>query len=137
MTPWTAACQVSLSITNSWSLCKHMSIELVMPFNHLILCRPLLLRLQSFPASGYFPMTQLFPSSDLSLGDSASASVLPMNIQGGFSLTLTGLISLLSKGLSRVFSSTTVQRHQFFGTQPFLLPALTIIHDYWKNRSFG
>ena len=70
--------------------------------------------LQSFPASGSFPMSQLFTSTGQSIGVSASASVLPMNIQGWFLLRLTGLISLLSKGLSRVFSSTTVQRHQFF-----------------------
>ena len=75
--------------------------------------------LQSFPASGSFPMTQFLPSGGQSIG--ASASVLPMNIQGWFSLWLTGLISLLFKGLSRVFSSTTVQKHQFFNTQAFLM----------------
>ena len=72
--------------------------------------------LQFFPASGSFPMSQLFTSSGQSIGDSASASILPMNIQGWF----PGFISLLSKGLSRVFSSTTVQKHQFFSTQPSL-----------------
>ena len=76
--------------------------------------------LQSFPASGSFPMSCLFASGGQSIGDSASASVLPMNIQGRFPLELTGLISLQSKGLSRVFSNTTVQKHQFFGTQPSL-----------------
>ena len=79
-TPWTA-CQVSLSITNSWSLLTLMSIELVMPSNHLILCHPLSSCLQSFPASGSFPMSQLFPSGGQSIGVSASTSVLPMNIQ--------------------------------------------------------
>ena len=74
--------------------------------------------LQSFPTSGSFLMSQLFISSGQSIG--ASVSVLPMNIQGWFSLGLTGVISLLSKGLSRVFSNTTVQKHQFFGTQPSL-----------------
>ena len=74
--------------------------------------------LQSFPASGSFPVSQLFSSGDDSIG--ASASVLPVNIQGWFPLGLTGLISLLYKGLSRVFSRTTIQRHQFFGTQPSL-----------------
>ena len=74
----------------------------------------------SFPASGSFPLSQLFPWGGQSIGASASASVLPMNIQGWFPLELTGLISLQSKGLSRVFSSTTVQKHQFFGTQPSL-----------------
>ena len=78
--------------------------------------------LQSFPASGSFQMSWLFMSDGQSIAASASASVLPMNIQGWFLLGWTGLISLQSKGLSRVFSNTTVQRHQFFGTQPFILP---------------
>ena len=72
---------------------------------------------QSFPASGSFQMSQLFTSGGLCIGASASASVLPMNILHWFSLGLTGLISLLSKGFSRVFSNTTVQKHQCFGTQ--------------------
>ena len=76
--------------------------------------------LQSFPASGYFPMSWLFASGGQYIGASASASVLPMNIQDWFPLGLIGLISLLSKGLSRVLSSSTVQKHQFFGTQPSL-----------------
>ena len=74
-------------------------------------------RLQSFPASGSFPMSQFFTSGGQSIGVSASASVLPMNIQDLFPLRLTGWISLQSKGLSGVFSNTTVQKHQFFGTQ--------------------
>ena len=73
--------------------------------------------LQSFPASGSFPMSQLFASGSQSIGVSASASVLPMNIQDWFPLGWTGWISLQSKGLSRVFSNTTVPRHQFFGAQ--------------------
>ena len=77
-------------------------------------------RLQCFPASGSFPMSRLFESGGQSIGTSASASVLPMNIQGWFPLGLTGLIFLLSKWLSRVFSSTTVWRHQFFSSQPSL-----------------
>ena len=75
-------------------------------------------RPQSFPASGSFPMSQLFASGGQSIGVSASASVLPINIQGWFSLGLTGLISLLSKGLTKVFSSTTFRKHQFFSPQP-------------------
>ena len=107
-----------LCFTNSRSLFKLMSIELVMPFNHLILCCLLfLLPLQSFPASGSFSVSWLFPSGSQSIGVSASTSVLPMNIQGWFPLGLTGLVSLQSKGLSRVFSNTTVQKHQFFSTQ--------------------
>ena len=73
--------------------------------------------LQSFPASGSFPMSQLFTSCGQSIGVSASASVLPMTIQASFPLGWTGWISLLSKGLSRVFFNTTVQMHQFFGAQ--------------------
>ena len=76
--------------------------------------------LQSFPASGSFPMSQLFESDGQSIRASASASVLPMNIQGWFPLGLTGVTSLLFMGLSRVFSSTTIQKHQFFITQPSL-----------------
>ena len=76
--------------------------------------------LQSFPATGSFPMSQFFTLGGQSIGASASASVLPMNIQDWFPLGLTGWISLQSKGLSRVFSNTTVQKHQFFGTQPSL-----------------
>ena len=75
---------------------------------------------QSFPASGSFPMSQLFPSGGQSIVTSDSASVLPVTIQGWFPLGLTDLISLLSKGLSRVFSGTTIQKHQFFGSQPSL-----------------
>ena len=82
--------------------------------------------LQSFPASGSFPMSRLFASGGQSIRASASASVLPMNTQDWSPLGWTGLVSLLSKGLSRVFSSTTVQRHQFFGTQPFLLSSFHI-----------
>ena len=80
-TPWTAACQASLSITRSQSLLKFMSTESVMPSNHLNLCHPLFLLPQSFPASGSFPWCQFFPLSGQSIGVSASASVLPMNIQ--------------------------------------------------------
>ena len=88
-----------------------------MPSNHLILCRTLLLP-SIFPSIGSFPLSWLFTSGGQSIGASASASVLLMNIQGWFLLGLTGFISLLSKGLSRVFSNTTVQKHQFFSTQP-------------------
>ena len=117
VTPWTAACQASLSITNSWSLLKLKSIDLVMLSNHVILCRPLPSHLQSFPASGSFSMSQLFAWGGQSIRVSASASVLPMNIQDWSPLGWTGWISLLSKGLSRVFCNTAVQKHQFFGAQ--------------------
>ena len=116
-TPWTAARQASLSITNSWSLLKLVSIELVMPSNHLILCSPFSFCLQSFSASGSFPVSLFFASGGQSIGVSASASVLPGNIQDRFTLGLIGWIFLQSKRLSRVFSNTTVQKHQFFGAQ--------------------
>ena len=82
VTPWTAACQASLSITNSPSLLKLMSIESVMPSNHLILCCPLLFPIQSFPVSGSFQMSQFFASSGQSTGVSALASFLPKKSQG-------------------------------------------------------
>ena len=130
-TPWTAARQSSLSIINSQSLLKLISIESVMPSiqpSHPLSSPP-------HPAfnlsqhQGLFQMRHFFASSAKVLGVSALASVLPMNIQDWFPLGLTGLISLQSKGLSRVFSNTTVQKHQFFGPH-------TSIHDYWKNHSF-
>ena len=93
VTPWTAARQASLSITNSRSLLKLMSLELVMQSNHRILCHPLLLLPQSFPTSGSFQMSQFFESGGQSIGVSASASVLPMNIQDQFPLGQTGVWS--------------------------------------------
>ena len=115
--PMDYSTQAYLSIINSWSLLNSCSLSWwchptisssVVPFSSL---------LQSFPASGSFPMSQFFTSSGQSIGVSASASVLPMNIQDWFPLGWTGWISLQSKGLSRVFSNITVQKHQFFGTQ--------------------
>ena len=114
-TPWTAARQASLSITNSWSVLRLMSIEWVMPSNHLILCHPLLLPPSIFPSIRVFsnesalhirwPKYWIF-------------SISPSNeCSGLISFRMTDSISLLSKGLSRVFSNTTVQKHQFFGAQ--------------------
>ena len=117
VTPQTAACQASLSFRISWSLLNLISLESTLPPNHLILYHPLLLLPSIFPSIRSFLMSQFFTSGGQSIGVSASASVLPMNIQGWFPLGLTGLIPLLSKGLSRVFCSTTVWKHQFFGTQ--------------------
>jgi len=122
-TLWTAARQAFLSFTISWSLLKLMSIELVMPSNHLIFCLPLLLLPSIFPStpvSWSFLVSQLFALDGQRIGALASASVPSMNIQDWFPLGLTGLISLQSKGLSRVFSSATFQKHQFFSTQSFL-----------------
>ena len=117
-TPWTVAHQASLSVTNSNSQTslKPMSIESVTPSNNLILCRPFSC-CQSFPASGSFSMSWFATSGGQCIGVSASASA-PMNSRDWFSLGLTGLISLLSKGLSRVFSNM-VQKHQFFSAQLF------------------
>ena len=107
-----------LSLFPSWSLLTFMSIELVILSSHLILCYCLLLL--PFPASGSFPISPLFASHGQSIRASASASVLPVNVQCWFPLGLTGLTSLQSKGFSRVFSSTTIWKHWFFGAQPSL-----------------
>ena len=129
VTPWTAAHQASLSITNSWSLLKLMSVESwchptisssVFPFSS---CP------QSLLAAGSFQMNHFFASGGQTIGVLASASVLLMNIQDWFPFGLTGWISLQSKRLSRVFSNTIVKKHQFFGAQ--------LIHDYWKNHSLN
>ena len=119
VTPWVAAFKASLSITNSWSLLKFMFIESVMPSNHLIPHCPLLLPPSIFPSIRVFKMSQFFASGGQSIGASASASasVLPMNIQDWFPSALTGWISLQSKGFSSIVSNTTVQKRQFFGGQ--------------------
>ena len=128
-TPRTAACQASGFFTISWSLlnscslswwCHTTILSSVTPFS----CP------QPFPASGSFPISRLFASAGQSIRASASASVFPMNTQIWFPLGLTGLISLLSKGLSRVFSSTIIKKNQFFSAQ-----TLTSIPDYWKKHS--
>ena len=114
VTPWIAAYQASLSITNSRSSLRLTSIKSVMPSIHLLLCRPLLLLP---PASESFPTSLLFTRGGQSTGVSALALFLPKNTQGWSPSEWTGWISLQSKGLSRVFSKTTVQKHQFFGAQ--------------------
>jgi len=134
VTPWTAARQASLSFTISWSLLKLMSIESVMHPTISSSVIPFSSCLQSFIASGSFPMSWLFTSGGQTIR--ASASVLPMNILGWFPLGLTGLISLLSKELSVVFSSTTNSKHHFFGAQTSLWSSLTSLRDYWRNHSF-
>ena len=115
--PWIAASQASLSITNSWSSLKLMSIESVMPSSHLVLCRPLLLLPPIPPSIRVFSNESTLRMRWQSTGVSALASVLPKNTQDWSPLGWTGWISFQSKGLSRVFSNTTVQKHQFFGTQ--------------------
>ena len=115
--PWTPAHQASLSITNSWSSLKLMSIESVMPLNHLILCRPLLLLPSSFPSIKVFSNESVICITWLKY-QSFSFSIRPSNeCLGLISFRWTGWISMQSEGLSRVFSNTTVQKHQFFGTQ--------------------
>ena len=113
-TPWIAARQASLSITNSWSSLRLMSIESVMPSSHLILCHPLLLLPQSLSAPECFPMSQLFAWGGQSFGVSASTLVLPMNTQDWSPLEWTGWISLQSKGLSTVFSNTIIYLQQHY-----------------------
>ena len=128
-TPWTVARQASMSITNFQSLIKLVSI------NNLILCCPFLLLPSVFPSIRVFANESIFHIRFPNIGASASASVLPMNIQDWFPLGLTGLIALQSKGLSKVFSNT-----QFKSINSLVLsflhgPTLTSIHDYWKNHS--
>ena len=132
VTPWTKACQASLSFTIFWSLLKLTSIESVMLSNHLVLLGPLSSCLQSFPGSGSFLLSWLFTSGGLSIGASSSVSVLTMNIQVWFHLW-----SLGSLRDSQVFSPTP----QFKSISSLVLsflsgPTLTSIHDYWKNHSF-
>ena len=133
-TPWIAACQASLSITNSQSLLKLMSMKLVMPSNHLILCHLFL-----FPPS-LFPSIRVF-SNESTLHIrwpkywNFSLSISPSNeYSGWFHLGWTGWISLKSKGLSRVFSNTIVQKHQSLALRFLYSPILTSIHDCWKNH---
>ena len=116
-TPWIKAHQASLSITIMRSLLKLMSIESVVPSSHIILCHPLLLLPRILPSIRVFSNESTLHMRWPSIGVSALASVLPMNTQDWSPLEWTGWISLQSKGLSRVFSSTTAQKHQFFGAQ--------------------
>ena len=119
--PWIAAHQASLSITNSQSLPKHISIDSVMPSSHLILCHSLFFLPSIFPSIRVFSMSHLFASGGQSIGVSASISVLPMSTQDWFYLEWTRWISMQSKGLSRVFSNSSktsiLQRSAFFTVQ--------------------
>ena len=137
-TPWTVARQASLSITNSWSLLKLMSIESVMPSNHLLLCHPLILLPSIFPASGSFPMSQFFTSGGQSIGVSASTSVLPMNTQDWSPLG-NGLVGFPSSPRDSQESSPTAQFKSINSLALSFLysPTLTSIHDYWKNHSLN
>ena len=135
VTPCAAVRQASLFITNSQSLLKLMSIESVRPSNHLTLCCPLFFLPSIFPSIWFFSNKLAVRIQWPSIRASASVSVLSMYIQGWFSLVWTSLISLQSKGLSRVFSNTTVQKHQFFALSFLYSPTLTSIHDHRKNHS--
>ena len=130
VTPCTAAVQASPSLLNL------MSIEPVMPPTISSSVVPFSSCLQSFQASGSFPMSEFFASCGQSIGESASTPFFPMNIQDWFLLGWTGLICLQSKGLSRVFSNTTVKSIDFLALSFLYSPTLTYIHDYWKNHSF-
>ena len=136
VTPWTAACEASLSITNSGSLFKLMSIESVMASNDLILCYALLLLASIFPSIRVFSNESVLPISGQSIGVSASASVLPVNIQDWFPLGWTAWISLLSKGSQE--SSPTSQSKSINSWEFSFLysPTLTFIHDHRRSHSF-
>ena len=132
--PWTAARKVSLSFSILPEFAQthvHWVDDAIQPSHPLSPPSSPALHLSQHES---FPMSHFFTSGDQSIG--ASASALPMNTQGWFPLGLTGLISLLFKRLSKVFSSTTVQKHQFFSTQPSLWSTLTAVHDHWKNHRF-
>ena len=132
-TPWNAACQASLSITNSWSLLKLMSIESVMPSNHLIFCHPLLLLPSIFPSIRVFSKESVLCIRWPKYWSFSFSISLFNEYSGLISLGLTGLISLQSKGLSRVFSNSTVQKHQFFGAQ-LSLWSNTHIHTWLLEK---
>ena len=134
--PVDCSTQDCLLFTISGSLLKLITNESVMPTNHLILCHPLLLLLSVFPSNSIFPNESVLCIRWPEYW-SFSFSIIPVNIQDWFPLGWYGWISLQSKGLSRVFSKTTAQKHQFFSTQPFLYGLILIsINDYWKNHSF-
>ena len=137
-----AAHWTSLSSIVSQTLLKLISIESVMPYNHLIFCHPLLILPSIFPASRSFPVSQLFVLGGQSIGASVSASVLSLNIQGWFPLRLTCLISLQSEGLSRVFSShsskaSILWSSAFFMVQPAMQETLVLFLDWEDPLDMG
>ena len=136
VTPWTAARQAALSITNSQSLLKLMSIKTLMPSNHLVLCHPLLLLPSIFPSIRVFSSESVLHIRWPNIGVSASASVLPMSVQYWFPLGLTGWTFFQSKGLSRVFSILQFKSINSSALSLLYSSTLISIHDYWKNHSF-
>ena len=135
-TPWTAAPQASLSFTTSRSLLKLMPIELMVPSNHLVLHFSLLPCLQSFPASGSFPMSQLFASGGQTIRSSTSASAPPLYIQHWFVYDWLIWYPCRSRDSQRVFSSTRIQKHKFFSAQPSLLSNSHTHTSLLNNQSF-
>ena len=135
--PWTATCQASLFVKTSWSLLRLMSTELVMPSNHLILCHPLLL------LPSIFPRIRVFSSESVLCirwpkDWSFSFSISPSNEYSGLiSFRMDWLDLLAVQGTLKNLLHHHNSRHQFFDAQLSLRPALTSIHDYWKNHSFG
>ena len=136
-TPWIAARQASLSITNSQSLLKPMSTESVMPSNYLILCIPFSSCPQSFPASGSFPISQLFASGGQSIGVSASTSVLPMNTQDWSPLEWTGWSPCSPRDSQESFPTPQFQSINCLVLSFLYSPTLTSIHDHWENHSLA
>ena len=136
VTLWTAAHQASLSFTISQNLFKLMSIESVMPSSRLVLSHPFSSRLPSFPASAFFSMSQLFESGGQSTGASASALVLPINIQSCFPLGWTCLISLCPRDSQESSPVPQFESIDSLALSLLYAPTLTSIHDYWKNHSF-
>ena len=134
-TPWTAAHQVSLSITDSQSLLNLMSIKLVMPSKHLILCHPLLLLPSIFPSIRVFSNDSILRIRWPKYWSFSFSTSLSNEYSGLISFRIDWLISLQSKGLSRIFSNTTVKKHQFLVLNFLYSPTLTSIHDHWKNHS--
>ena len=133
----TAACQASLSFTNSWSLLKLMSIKSVMPSNHLILCCPLLLPPSIFPSIRVFSNeSQFFASRGQIIGDSASASVLPMNIQDWFPFRMDWLDLLAVQGTLKSLLQHHSSKASILRRSAFFTVQLSSIHDHWKNHSF-
>ena len=136
-TPWIAALQASLSLTISHSLPKFMSIELMMPSNYLICSvAPFFFCFQSFPASGSFPLSQLFTSCGQSIGVSASASVFPMNIQGWFPLGMMVWSPCYPRDSQESSPAPQFESINSSVFSPLYDPTVISIHDYWKNHSF-
>ena len=131
-TPWTATHQASLSITKTWSLLKLMSIELQLPSNNLILCRPLLTRHQSFPASESFQMSQLFTSGGRSIEVSTPASLLPVNIQDWFVFRIDWFDLLVVQGILKSLLQNRSSKASVLWHSAFFMIQLSDTDTYYK-----